>query len=73
MSEWRIIIEAWPYSTGQSQEKAQAEIEPRQRCFDIRANDYSEAHRAAMLLMKGIQSCGKVWRAVIKEVRETRA
>ena len=74
MGGYRLRIEAWPYSTGAGQQADQAAAGPRERMFDLAAEDFDAAYRQAKLIQEGIQSHDRVWQApIIDLTRKARA
>lgn len=70
MATWKIVIEAWPFSTGQGAAKDQAEVSPRVREWLIEADDYRSASLAAEHIQLGVASHDKVWQAKIRAVAQ---
>jgi hypothetical protein len=73
MHRWRIIIEAWPHSTGAGQEADQKAAGERESYFYVSANDIGEAMRMAQCFAEGIKHNPAVWEAPITGIHIDRS
>lgn len=69
MWEWEIIIEVWPYSTGQGADTDQQACGPRTHLQIIRADDFAIASKYANVAACALKSNPRVWQAPIASVR----
>jgi len=65
---FHIVIEAWPHQTGKGQQADQAEVEPRERHFNITASCMADAYRMACAIEMGIKSHSKVWETCMTSI-----
>src|SRR4051812_46291093 len=61
MWEWEIIIEVWPYSTGQGADTDQQACGPRTHLQVIRADDFAIASKYANVAACALKSNPRVW------------
>ena len=65
---WKIVIEAWPYSTGAGHEADQATAGDRKQFFYVTASEFSEAAKLAACFSQGMERSTTIWRAPIMGV-----
>lgn len=65
MTEYKIIIEVWPYHG-----IPKGDVWPRIRDFLVEAGDFDEAVRFARVMQQALDSHGKTWKASIRTVTE---
>lgn len=69
---WKVTIEAWPHSTGRSQEIDQKEAGERSANYTVRGIDMGDALKAAEYIATGIRANPMVWRAPITAIVKDR-
>ena len=72
MWRWKIIIEAWPHSSGKGQEADQAAAGEREQYFYCSAEDIQDAMRFADCFAEGMKSNPAVWVAKITGINRYR-
>ena len=68
MSYYKILIAAWPYSTGNGSKVDYERAGPEKREFIVNCRDFDDAVCAANLLVDGIKSSGHVYAAPIRSI-----
>lgn len=68
MGRYMVKVEAWPYSTGAGAAADQAAAGPRERLFEVRAQDFEGALMQARCLRDGVGSHDRVWQAHIRSI-----
>lgn len=66
--EYKVVIEAWPFSSGNGSAIDNAGVAPAKREFVVEADSFDQAYQSAKLIQQGIISHDKVWMAPIVSV-----
>jgi hypothetical protein len=72
MHDWTIKMEVWPGMSGAGQDADQQACGGRQRSFDVKAEEISDALAIANHIITGIQTNPRVWRCHITSIEKTR-
>ena len=68
MARWKIVIEAWPHSSGRGEEEDQKRAGDRVHYFYVDADGINEALRCAHCFAEGMKRNPMVWQAPITGV-----
>lgn len=68
MDEWKVSIEVWAYSTGESSEEMAKKCGGKFRNWHVYAEDMKDALRLTELYCKGIQTNPAVWQTRINKI-----
>jgi hypothetical protein len=70
MNRWRVVIEAWPHSTGKGQTNDQAAAGEAVQTYHVKAYDIAAALVLAKCIVEGIEANPAVWQAPIKSITQ---
>lgn len=72
MYVWKVVIDVWPFSTGESRDAMQKKCGGAQQMIEVHADDIGGALNKAELYAQGIRTNPAVWQTKIFEIKRIR-